>query len=130
MEEVQTQKPFFENTPGLSSGEESLPFLSARNIVKKFPGTLALDKVSIDIYPREIHALLGENGAGKSTLIKMLSGAYTPDAGTRTIDGKNIDVMTPRSAMKLGIQTIYQEHNLYPLLSVYENLFAGNEKGK
>ena len=103
--------------------------LEMKGIKKSFPGVDVFDDFSFDLRKGEIHCICGENGAGKSTLIKMLSGAYTPDKGTRTIEGKNIDVMTPRSAMKLGIQTIYQEHNLYPLLPVFENLFAGNEIG-
>jgi len=103
--------------------------LEMKGIKKSFPGVDVFDDFNFDLRKGEIHCICGENGAGKSTLIKMLSGAYTPDRGTRTIEGKRIDVMTPRSAMKLGIQTIYQEHNLYPLLSVYENLFAGNEIG-
>ena len=103
--------------------------LEMKGIKKSFPGVDVFDDFNFDLRKGEIHCICGENGAGKSTLIKMLSGAYTPDRGTRTVEGKEIDVMTPRSAMKLGIQTIYQEHNLYPLLTVYENLFAGNEIG-
>jgi len=103
--------------------------LEMKGIKKSFPGVDVFDDFNFDLRRGEIHCICGENGAGKSTLIKMLSGAYTPDKGTRTIDGQSIEVMTPRSAMKLGIQTIYQEHNLYPLLTVYENLFAGNEIG-
>ena len=103
--------------------------LEMKGIKKSFPGVDVFDNFNFDLKRGEVHCICGENGAGKSTLIKMLSGAYVPDAGTRTVDGQVIDVMTPRSAMRLGIQTIYQEHNLYPLLSVYENLFAGNEIG-
>lgn len=103
--------------------------LEMKGIKKSFTGVDVFDNFDFDLRKGEIHCICGENGAGKSTLIKMLSGAYTPDRGTRTVEGKKIDVMTPRSAMKLGIQTIYQEHNLYPLLTVYENLFAGNEIG-
>ena len=103
--------------------------LEMKEIKKSFPGVDVFDNFNFDLKKGEVHCICGENGAGKSTLIKMLSGAYTPDAGVRIVDGKKIDVMTPRSAMRLGIQTIYQEHNLYPLLPVYENLFAGNEIG-
>ena len=103
--------------------------LEMKDIKKSFPGVDVFDGFDFDLRRGEIHGICGENGAGKSTLIKMLSGAYTPDSGVRIVDGKKIDVMTPRSAMKLGIQTIYQEHALYPLLSVAENLFAGNEIG-
>ena len=85
--------------------------LEMKGIKKSFPGVDVFDDFNFDLRKGEIHCICGENGAGKSTLIKMLSGAYTPDRGTRTVEGKKIDVMTPRSAMKLGIQTIYQEHN-------------------
>jgi len=104
--------------------------LEMKGIKKSFPGVDVFDGFDFDVRKGEIHCICGENGAGKSTLIKMLSGAYTPDAGERIIDGVKIDHMTPRSAMNLGIQTIYQEHALYPLLPVYENLFAGNEMGQ
>ncbi len=103
--------------------------LEMKGIKKSFPGVTVFDGFDFNVRKGEIHCICGENGAGKSTLIKMLSGAYEPDEGKRIIDGQNIDYMTPRSAMKLGIQTIYQEHALYPLLSVVDNLFAGNEIG-
>ncbi len=103
--------------------------LEMKGICKSFPGVDVFNGFDFDLRKGEIHCICGENGAGKSTLIKMLSGAYTPDAGKTYIDGKLVENMTPRSAMKLGIQTIYQEHALYPLLPVFENLFAGNEIG-
>lgn len=103
--------------------------LEMKGICKSFPGVDVFNGFDFDLRRGEIHCICGENGAGKSTLIKMLSGAYTPDAGKTFIDGKPVENMTPRSAMKLGIQTIYQEHALYPLLPVFENLFAGNEMG-
>ncbi len=103
--------------------------LEMKGICKSFPGVDVFRGFDFDLRRGEVHCICGENGAGKSTLIKMLSGAYTPDAGKTYIDGKLVENMTPRSAMKLGIQTIYQEHALYPLLPVFENLFAGNEIG-
>lgn len=104
--------------------------LEMKGIKKSFPGVKVFDGFDFDIRKGEVHCICGENGAGKSTLIKMLSGAYTPDEGQRIVEGQIIEHMTPRSAMKLGIQTIYQEHALYPLLTVTENLFAGNEISK
>ena len=104
--------------------------LEMKGIRKSFPGVDVFSGFDFDLRKGETHCICGENGAGKSTLIKMLSGAYTPDGGEIFIDGKMTEVMTPRSAMKMGIQTIYQEHALYPLLPVFENLFAGNEIGK
>lgn len=101
--------------------------LEMQGINKSFPGVEVFNNFNFDLRRGEIHCICGENGAGKSTLIKILSGAYTQDKGSISIDGKMIENMTPRLAMKLGVQTIYQEHNLYPLLNVVENLFSGNE---
>lgn len=101
--------------------------LEMQGINKSFPGVTVFNNFNFELRRGEIHCICGENGAGKSTLIKILSGAYTQDNGTISIDGKMIENMTPRLAMKLGVQTIYQEHNLYPLLNVVENLFSGNE---
>jgi ribose transport system ATP-binding protein len=101
--------------------------LEMKGIRKSFPGVDVFTGFDFDLRKGEVHCICGENGAGKSTLIKILSGAHAPDAGEIIINGKKIDVLTPRSAMQLGIQTIYQEHALYPLLPVFENLFAGNE---
>lgn len=98
-----------------------------RGISKSFPGVTLFEGFDFDLRKGEIHCICGENGAGKSTLIKMLSGAYTPDKGEIYFNEKKVDNLNPRLAMRLGIQTIYQEHNLFPLLSVVENLFAGNE---
>ena len=100
--------------------------LSMQNITKQYPGVVALDGVSIDIYEGETHALVGENGAGKSTFIKTLAGAIRPDAGNIVIDGKHYSEITPALARTLGIEVIYQEFNLMPTLSVAENVFMGN----
>lgn len=101
--------------------------LEMKGIKKSFPGVDVFDNFDFDLKKGEIHCICGENGAGKSTLIKMLSGAYTPDDGVILIDGKKVENMNPRSAMLMGIQTIYQEHTLFPFLSVTENLFVGSE---
>ena len=99
-------------------------------ITKQYPGVLALDNVSLDIYEGETHALVGENGAGKSTFIKVLAGAITPDSGTIRIDGREYSSLTPMLANSLGIQVIYQEFNLMPSLSVAENIFMGHQPGR
>ena len=101
------------------------PVLKMVNITKRFPGVLALDKVSFDLLKGEVHVLLGENGAGKSTLIKIISGAYRKDEGTIYIDGQKTEILGPSHAQKLGISTVYQEFNLIPYLSVAENIFLG-----
>ncbi|WP_294148421.1 sugar ABC transporter ATP-binding protein [uncultured Clostridium sp.] len=105
----------------------AVPSLTVRNLTKTFPGVKALNDASIEFYPGEVHALLGENGAGKSTLCKILSGAYGADSGEIYIDGRQYQGFTPSEAKKAGIGIIYQEFNLVPALSVYENLFLGKE---
>ena len=100
--------------------------LEMKGISKSFPGVKVFDNFNFDLRRGEIHCICGENGAGKSTLIKMLSGAYTPDKGEIYFDEKEVS-LTPHSAMQIGIQTIYQEHTLFPLMNVVENLFTGKE---
>ncbi|MEF9990166.1 MAG: sugar ABC transporter ATP-binding protein [Christensenellaceae bacterium] len=101
--------------------------LSLSNVSKTFPGVKALSGVTFDLHKGEVHCLCGENGAGKSTLIKTISGAYQPDiGGTISFEGKPIK-LDPHSAMKMGIQTIYQEHMIFGPLSITENIFAGME---
>ena len=102
------------------------PALALRNISKSFPGVRALDDVSFDVWPGEVHALLGENGAGKSTLIKIISGVYPPSSGEMQVNGKPVHFAHPREAQAQGIATIYQEFSLYPELTVAENIFSGN----
>jgi ribose transport system ATP-binding protein len=104
--------------------------LEMKNISKAFPGVEVFNGFDFDVKQGEIHCIVGENGAGKSTLIKMFSGAYTPDDGEIYLDGKLVRIGNPRTAMQLGIQTIYQEHTLFPYLTVLENLFTGNELTK
>lgn len=102
------------------------PILELRNVSKSFPGVRALDNVSFDVYPGEVHALLGENGAGKSTLIKIISGVYMPNEGSQYVYGKKVDFQTPLEAQASGIATIYQELLLFPALTVAENIFMGH----
>ncbi len=101
--------------------------LAMRGISKAFPGVQALDNVDFELRRGEIHALLGENGAGKSTLIKILSGAYSKDAGEIIIRGQPVEIANPLAAMRLGVAVIYQEFNLVPQLSVAENVLLGHE---
>lgn len=101
--------------------------LDMKNICKAFPGVEVFDCFGFDLREGEIHCIVGENGAGKSTLIKMLSGAHTPDKGEIYFEGQKVNIDNPRTAMKIGIHTIYQEHTLFPYLSVMDNLFIGNE---
>jgi ABC-type sugar transport system ATPase subunit len=103
------------------------PLLRVEKVTKSFPGVLALQDVSLEVYPGEVLGLVGENGAGKSTLMKILSGVYQPDSGEIILDGKPVTLHSPRQAQDLGISIIYQEFNLMPNLSVEENVFVGRE---
>lgn len=108
------------------------PVLQLKNIHKRFPGVYALKDVSLDLYPGEVHALMGENGAGKSTLIKVISGVYQPDEGFIYSNGNKTVMEDPSQAIKENISVIYQELNLAPNLSIAENIFLGNfpKKGR
>ena len=101
--------------------------LEMRNISKSFPGVKALDRVSFDLRPGEIHALIGENGAGKSTLIKCLGGLHMPEEGEIIIDGKKVDIINAKVSRDHGIGIIYQEFNLVPAFSIAENIYLGRE---
>ena len=105
--------------------QDKTPVLSLKDIVKLFPGVVALKNVSLDFYAGEIHAIVGENGAGKSTLIKTITGACAPDGGTITIDGDAYAGMNPALARRHGIECIYQEFNLIDVLSAAENICYG-----
>jgi ABC-type sugar transport system ATPase subunit len=101
--------------------------LSANQISKSFPGVRSLDRVDFSLDAGEVRALVGENGAGKSTLIKCIAGAYTPDEGEMTFDGKKAEWSTPHDARRAGIHVIYQELVLFPDMTVAQNIFADNQ---
>ncbi|HEV3037526.1 MAG TPA: sugar ABC transporter ATP-binding protein [Candidatus Angelobacter sp.] len=101
--------------------------LEMRVIGKSFPGVRALDGVSFDLFPGEIHALVGENGAGKSTLIKILAGVYTEYEGEIYINGTLRHFRSVRDSEKSGVAVVFQELSLVPELSVGENIFLGRE---
>ena len=96
-----------------------------RDIVKRFPGVLANDHVSVDIKAGEVHALLGENGAGKSTLMRQLYGLYQPNEGEVLIDGKPVSFRSPADAIRAGIGMIHQHFMLVPTLTVAQNVALG-----
>lgn len=100
--------------------------LESKRISKRFPGVLALDNVDFDLEKGEVHALLGENGAGKSTLVKIITGAYSKDAGEITINGHEVNFQSPIDAREAGIGSIYQEFSQVPTLTVAENIFLGD----
>jgi D-xylose transport system ATP-binding protein len=107
----------------------STPLLEMRNITKTFPGVKALDGVSFDLYPGEIHALVGENGAGKSTLMKVLSGVYPHPqyGGEILLDAQPRLFAGIRDAETVGIAVIFQELSLIKELTIGENIFLGRE---
>ncbi|WP_242686358.1 sugar ABC transporter ATP-binding protein [Aeromicrobium sp. IC_218] len=98
-----------------------------RDITISFGAVTALDRVSVRLFPGEVHALMGENGAGKSTLIKALTGVYTVDDGTVLVDGERHEFHSPAASQAAGISTVYQEVNLVPNLTVAENMMLGRE---
>ncbi|WGH79609.1 sugar ABC transporter ATP-binding protein [Jannaschia ovalis] len=101
------------------------PALRLENITKTFPGVKALDGVSFEVMPGEVHALMGENGAGKSTLMKVLGGIYQPDGGRILIGEKEAVMATPLEAKEKGIIFIHQELSLATELTVAENIYLG-----
>lgn len=103
------------------------PVLTCQEIVKRYPGVLALDRVHLDIKHGEVHGLIGENGAGKSTLMKILAGVISSDEGEIQLDGVPVKFSNPRHANDLGIALVHQELNLVPHLSVADNIFLGRE---
>ena len=103
------------------------PLVEMRNMSISFGGIKAVDNVTVDLYPGEVVGLLGHNGAGKSTLIKMLSGAYAPDAEEIFINGEKATITNPRDARRYNIETIYQTLALADNLDAASNLFLGRE---
>jgi ABC-type uncharacterized transport system ATPase subunit len=118
-----------QTTSFLSSSQGSpKPIIQLRNITKRFPGVIALDHINLDIYPGEVHALLGENGAGKSTLVKVLYGIYTPDEGEIIVNGAPVTIASPRDAMDLGITMVSQSPQVIDRLTIAENMILSLKK--
>jgi len=107
--------------------EKLKPLMQMKKITKSFPGVNALEEVDLEAYAGEVLALLGENGAGKSTLMKILSGVYKKDDGQIFLEGKEVSIQGIKDAEALGIAIIHQELSLFRNLTVYENIFLGNE---
>jgi rhamnose transport system ATP-binding protein len=106
---------------------ENPPIFQVQHVSKSFGGVQALKDVHFEIYPGEVHALLGENGAGKSTLIKIMTGVHQPDAGELFLDGQPIRFANTREAQEHGVAAIYQEPSLFPDLDVAENILVGRQ---
>ena len=101
--------------------------LETSDISKSFAGVRALSRVSFELQPGEVHALVGENGAGKSTLIKIMTGIHQPDEGAILIDGEPVTIRNSAEAQRRGVAAIYQEPLVFPDLSVAENIFIGHQ---
>src|SRR4029077_20313754 len=108
-----------------SNGSEIV--MLTEKITKRYPGTLALDEVDFKVYKGAVNVLIGENGAGKSTLMKVLAGAEPPTSGRVLLDGVPVAFASTREAAKAGIGIIFQELELFPNLSISENIFTGRE---
>ena len=114
-----------EKKPALFSAGLSIE-IKLKNISKKFPGVQALDDVDFFLKSNEVQALVGENGAGKSTLMKIIAGIQKPDTGTITLNGEKVEFNSPREAQNNGISIVHQEADLFPSLTVAENVFAND----
>ena len=110
--------------------DETPNILELEGIVKEFSSVRVLDRVSMSIRQGEIMGLIGENGAGKSTLIKIVTGIYQKTEGTVRLDGKQVNIPDYITAKGLGIGIVPQEFNLINYLTVYENIFLGNERNR
>jgi fructose transport system ATP-binding protein len=117
---------------GIPAGKEEIysqaPLLSARKLVITFGRVVGLDGVDLDLYPGEVLAVIGDNGAGKSTLIKCITGAYVPDSGTITMNGKRVVFRKPQDSREAGIETVYQQLAVIPALDIASNLYLGREE--
>jgi len=102
-------------------------YMRVENVTKKFGTFTAVNGVDLDVYPGEVHALLGDNGAGKSTLIKILSGVHQPTSGKIYMEEVERSFRSPRDASAAGIGTVYQDLAINQLMSVTRNFFMGRE---
>ena len=106
---------------------EKQSILKIHDLYKHFGGLVAVDHVSLDVFPGEVVGLVGDNGAGKSTLIKMVSGVYRPDGGNIFLEDREVTFASPMEARGLGIETIYQDLALCENLDATVNIFLGRE---
>jgi simple sugar transport system ATP-binding protein len=106
------------------------PIIELKQISKQFGKVVALDDISFQLYPSEVHCLLGDNGAGKSTLIKILSGVHPPSRGDFFFEGKPVEFKSPREALDMGIATVFQDLAMLSLMSITRNFFLGREPKK
>lgn len=114
----------------VESATDNGAVVEIRSVSKRFPGVQALEDVSLDIRPGEVHAVAGENGAGKSTLMKLLSQLERPSDGTIEVDGEPVRFRNPRHAQRLGIAMVHQEFALAPHLTIADNIALGRESSR
>lgn len=105
--------------------KQPIPILEMKKITKQFPGVIANEDVDLELFKGEVLALLGENGAGKSTLMNILSGLIRPDSGEILLNGKSVNINSPRDAMHLGIGMVHQNFKLVSTMTVAENVILG-----
>ena len=117
-----------ETRAGGAAATDAAPVFRLDGVTKRFGGVVAVEDVAFDLRPGEVHALVGENGAGKSTLMKIVDGLYGPDVGTLEVGGESASFSSPRDAEASGIAMIPQELDLFPELTVAENLFVGRKR--
>jgi ABC-type sugar transport system ATPase subunit len=106
---------------------DTTPALSLQHIRKVFNGIVAIEDFSLDVYPGEVVALVGDNGAGKSTLVKIIAGVHQPTEGSMRIDGAEVTLSDPSASQALGVQVVYQDLALADSQPVYMNMFLGKE---
>ena len=104
------------------------PIIRLEGITKRYGGIAVLQNADFDLFPGEIHALVGENGAGKSTLCKVIAGVIVPSEGRLIIDGGTVHLTAPKDAARYGISMVYQETSLVPQLTVAQNMVLGRER--
>ena len=117
---------FIQRTEVLSEALLTQPILELQHVSKSFAMTAALSGMTWQVYPGEVHAVVGENGAGKSTLIKIITGVHQPDAGEVLVDGKSVVIRNTQAAQQLGIAAIFQEPMVFPDLDVAENIYISH----
>src|ERR1700736_3596177 len=110
----------------VSHSREDIIF-EARAVTRRYPGTIALNKVDFRVHRKRVNVLIGENGAGKSTLMRILAGVESPDEGALWLEGAPIVLRSPRDAAQHSIAIVHQELSLLPNLDLADNLFAGRE---
>jgi general nucleoside transport system ATP-binding protein len=121
---IEQRSALIAEAPSMTSVKDGAA-VELRGITKRFPGVVANNDISLDVFAGEIHVLLGENGAGKSTLIGILAGLQQPDTGSIRVHGRQVRIASPRQSIDLGIGTVFQHMQLVPSLTVLENLMLG-----